>query len=252
MRYPKDSTVVTPSDVVLLKYVRNVRFVGHQQLFELLRHDGEIFARSSFNWRVQRLLQSQRLEQIAGTWWKSGAVYSISRCGLIELESQGEFLIGFNSGTRRMAQAAQVFHALELNAVRLALAESGLLAEWQTDLEVSSRNMVSGDYAKDYDALVKLWLYGRQIEFALEYERSLKNAREYEKVRLALEAERDMRSVLYLTAHPDLIVALLPHLACAKRKIGLTTSALFRNQLLSASVTLAGENKLISCEEFLL
>ena len=53
----------------------------------------------------------------------------------------------------------QVFHALELNAIRLALARNGLLVSWQSEVEISSTNMVSGTpYQKDYDAIVKIWV----------------------------------------------------------------------------------------------
>src|SRR5690348_15234757 len=112
MRYPKDSTVMTHSDLALLKHVRNARFVGHQQLFELLRHDRETFSRSSFNWRIQRLIRSNHIECVPGRWWDAGAVYVISRDGLLELESHGEFLIALNSSTRRISNPLYMFHAL--------------------------------------------------------------------------------------------------------------------------------------------
>jgi hypothetical protein len=252
MRYPKDSTVMTHSDLALLKHVRNARFVGHQQLFELLRHDSETFSRSSFNWRIQRLIQSNHIECVPRRWWNSGAVYSIAREGLLELESRGEFLIALNSSTRRTSNPLNVFHALELNAVRLALADHGLLADWQSDLEISSTNMVGGPFGKDYDALVKVWYRGQQIEFALEYERTLKSAKEFDKIRCALESEREIRCILYLAAHPSLLSALLQRLAPTNHRIGLTTCVLFREQMLSASVTLAGENRLMTFAEFLL
>ena len=242
---------MTHSDFALLKHIRNARFVGHQQLFELLRHDSELFSRSSFNWRVQRLIRSQHIERVPERWWDASAVYCISRNGLLELESRGEFLIALNSGTRRLSNPLQVYHALELNAVRLALADHGLLAEWQSDLEISSRNMVCGLFSKDYDAVVKVWHRGQRIEFALEYERTLKSAKEYEKICRALESEHEIRCILYLAAHPDLLSALLQRLTQANHRIGLTTCVLFREQMLSASVTLAGENRLMTFAEFL-
>lgn len=252
MRYPKDSTVMTHSDIVLLKHVRNARFVGHQQLFELLCHDSEMFSRSSFNWRVQRLIQSNQIECVPGRWWDSSSVYNISRNGLLELESRGEFLIALNSSTRKISNPLHVFHALELNAIRLALANHGLLAGWQSDIEIASRNMVNGQFSKDYDALVKIWHRGEPIEFALEYERSLKSAKEYDKICCALENEREIRCILYLAAHPDLLSALLQRLTPTSHKIGLTTSVLFREEMLSATVTIAGENRLMTLAEFLL
>jgi hypothetical protein len=49
----------------------------------------------------------------------------------------------------------------------------------------------------------------RLLEFALEYERSLKASKEYARIRAALECERRIGCVLYLTASPDLTVALV-------------------------------------------
>jgi hypothetical protein len=48
MRYPKGSVVITGAkDVPLLRMVRNCRFVGHQQLFELLQHEAVESSRES-------------------------------------------------------------------------------------------------------------------------------------------------------------------------------------------------------------
>jgi hypothetical protein len=251
MRYIKESTVITPADVALLCQVRNARFVGHQQLFDLLQHDSQIFSRSSFNWRVQRLLKCGFIERLREAWWQGSAIYSITAGGLVELEAQGEFLIAVNSGSKQTPNPAHIHHALELNAVRLALAKRGLLAHWESDVEISSRNMVSGSYSKDYDAVVKIWFRGQMVEFALEYERTLKNAKQYEKIRRALEEERTVRCVLYLTTNPDLVLALLHHLTPLNLKIGFTTAKSFREQMLAASVTLAANSGFTTVEEFL-
>ena len=88
-----------------------------------------------------------------------------------------------------MPDANQMFHALELNAIRVALVRNALLIEWRSEVEISSNNMASGAHPKDYDAIVKIWLGNEIREFALEYERSLKSAKHYERIRAALEAE---------------------------------------------------------------
>ena len=192
MRYPKGSVVVTRAgDIPLLRLVRNCRFIGHQQLFELLQHDAVESSRGSFNWRVRRLLKAGRIERVNDVLCDGYSVYTINQNGLIELESQQEFAIALHSGTRQMPDRAQVFHALELNAIRLSLVRSALLVSWQSEIEISSWNMVSpAPYQKDYDAIVKVWVGDEVREFALEYEHSLKNTKQYERVRAALEAER--------------------------------------------------------------
>ena len=48
MRYAKGSFVITAErDIPLLRQVRNSRFIGHQQLFELLQYDAVASCRST-------------------------------------------------------------------------------------------------------------------------------------------------------------------------------------------------------------
>ncbi len=253
MRYAKGSLVVTAQgDIPLLRQVRNSRFIGHQQLFELLQHDSYVSSRGSFNWRVQRLLKAHQLKRLESVSWQGSPIYSITPNGLVELESQGEFAIALHSRTRQMPDRAQVFHALELNAIRLSMTRKALVVSWQSEVEISSANMVSATpYQKDYDAIVKAWIGAEVREFALEYERSLKSSKQYEKVRAALEAERQMGCVLYLTADPDLLLALLYQLTPISKRLGFLTARSFRERLLEASVTTDARSAMVTVEDFL-
>ena len=253
MRYAKGSFVITgEGDIPLLRLVRNCRFVAHQQLFELLQHEVVSSCRSTFNWRIQRLLKTRHVERLESVYWLGSPVYSITQIGLVELESQGEFAIALHSRTRQMPDRNQVFHALELTAIRLALARHRLLISWQSEVEISSTNMVSGaPYQKDYDAIVKIWVGNEMREFALEYERSLKSAKQYERVRAALEAESQIGCVLYLTADSDLLLAILYQLTPVSQRLGFLTARSFRERLLAAAVTTDANRAMISLEEFL-
>lgn len=253
MRYAKGSLVVTADgDIPLLRYVRNCRFVSHQQLFELMRHDAVLSSRSTFNWRIQRLLKAGEIERLKDLQWQGSPVYSVTKRGLLELESRGEFLIALHSATRKMPDRIQVFHALELNAIRLSLARNALLVSWQSELEISSLNMAStSPFQKDYDALVKVWVGDEPREFALEYERSLKSAKHYESVRAALEGERRIECVLYLTVDANLLLAVLYHLTPIAKRLGFVTARAFKEQLLAASVTTETERGMVTLRDFL-
>jgi hypothetical protein len=252
MRYMKGSLVITANgDIPLLRLVRNCRFVSHRQLFELLLHDAVLSSRSTFNWRIQRLLKSGRIERQNDLDLEGVPVYSITKRGLLELERHGEFLIPLNSSTRQMPDPVQVFHALELNSIRLALVASALLVSWQSELEISSLNMVSGAFQKDYDAIVKIWVGNEIREFALEYERSLKSAKQYECVRRALEAERVVACVLYVTVDTNLLMAVLHQLTPIAKRLGFLTARSFREQLLAASVTTEATRARVTLQEFL-
>lgn len=252
MRYTKGSFVITTEgDIPLLRHVRNCRFVGHQQLLDLLENDAAVSGRRTFNWRVQRLLRTGHIRQVETISWEGSPVYSITQKGLCALESQGDFAVALHSRTRRMPDSAQVFHSLELNALRLALAHTGLLVSWQSEIEIASCNMVSSIYQKDYDAIVKIWLGTEIREFALEYERSLKSARQYEKVRAALEAERQVACVLYVTADVDLLLAVRYQLIPVSKRLGFAVVRALKEQFLAAEVTTDLTGSVVSLERFL-
>src|SRR5690242_15301615 len=109
MRYCKGSFVISlERDLPLLIHVRNCKFVSHQQLFELLQLDGVASSRGAYNWRVQRLLKKHYLEKVNSVCWQGCPVYSIARNGLMELETQGQCAMAFNSATRRKRDQAEV------------------------------------------------------------------------------------------------------------------------------------------------
>ena len=253
MRYLKGTFVITRErDIPLLLHVRNCRFVAHSQLLELLQYDAAAPCRNTYNWRVQRLLRTGHIQRVEGESFRGTPVYTITPKGLAELESHGEFAVVLNSRTRRMPDTHQVFHSLELNAIRLCLAHNGLLVNWQSEVELASINMVShAPYQKDYDAIVKIWIGKEVREFALEYERSLKNSRQYESIREALASERQIECILYLAADHAILIALLHQLSPSPKRVGFLTAKAFREQLLDASVTVDRNRPMIPLEEFL-
>jgi hypothetical protein len=134
----------------------------------------------------------------------------------------------------------------------LALLRNALLIHWQSEVEISSTNMVSGcPYQKDYDAIVKVWVGNEVREFALEYERSLKSAKQYDRIRGALENERQIACILYLTVSPDLLLALLYQLLPISKPIAFATAHCFEEQLLAALVTTDANRAMVPLEKFL-
>ena len=253
MRYPKGSIVISPArDIPLLRQVRNARFISHQQLFELARPEGVKYARVSFNSRMRRLLSTKRIACLEAITWHGSPVYSIAHNGLMELESIGEFSLALHSGSRHMPHPIQVYHALELNAIRLALAQSSVLVGWESEIEVVSRNMVSvTPYQKDYDAVVRVSAGSGVREFALEYERSLKSAKRYAKIRAALEEERQVSSVLYLTASSELMLALIYQLTPLSIPIAFATARSFRERKLATAVSVDAGGGTLTLNRFL-
>jgi len=253
MRYAKGTIAVNVNrDIPLLAQVRNSKFITHHQLFELMMAGRFECSRPSFNWRVKRLLQSNHLSICDGNFGTGVVVYRITRDGLAQLENHGQFAVVLNSATQHLPHLSQAHHALELNAIRLALKREDVLAGWKSDVEIASSNTISpGPLKKDYDSIVDVWNDGQIARFALEYERTLKSSRQYEKVRAALENENQVSCVLYLTSGFDIVLHLAHELSGIPKRLAFATAPLFRHYLLDTPVILHPQQPEVKFKELL-
>jgi hypothetical protein len=238
MRYAKGTHSISAArDIPLLLQVRNSRFVTHQQLFEFMKLAALESSRRCFNWRVQRLLAASHIsvcEDIAG---RGSTVYRITRRGLLQLEDHGKFATVLNSGTQHLPHSSHAHHSLELNSIQLALANSDVLISWQSDVETASANTISTrPFEKDYDAIVDVWNNHTMARFALEYERTLKSARQYDKICRALETESAVGCILYLTAGEEISLHLAHEFSGISKRLAFATAAAFRKHLLGTMV----------------
>jgi hypothetical protein len=206
-----------------------------------MRFGGSDRSRDSFNWRVRRLIKSGHIGICSGVFCAGSAVYRITREGLILLEHHGQFTNVLHSNTQHLPHASQVFHALELNAIQLALAHKNQLASWQSEVEIASFNTISrSPYEKDYDAIVDVWVGDNRARFALEYERTLKSSKQYERVRAALQAERQIACILYLTSGMEVLVHLVHELDSVPKKLAFANAKDFTQTLLETRVFVRG------------
>ena len=241
MRYVRDSIVVQAErDIPLLRQVRNSKFASHHQLFELMTFGGYECSRDSFGWRVRRLLRAGFLSICRGALGAESAVYRITNEGIALLEHHGQFTTVLHSKTKHLPHASQVFHSLELNRIQLALARQNLLANWQSEIEIASFNTISSTpYEKDYDAIVDVWLGEKTARFALEYERCLKSYRHYDRIRVALQAERQVGWILFLTSGMEVLVHLVHELNPVANKLAFANAQDFEQMLLETRVVTA-------------
>src|SRR5258708_34708106 len=195
-------------------------------------------SRNRFNWRIKRLIDAGHIAVCAGVFGAGSSVYRITRDGLTLLEYHGQFTAVLHSNTQHLPNTVQVFHALELNNIQLALARKNLLASWQSEVEVASFNTISRTpYSKDYDAIVDVWVDDGQARFALEYERSLKGAQHYQKIRSVLESEQQIPTILYLSSGPEVLVHLLHEFEGIRRPLASCSASRFVGTLLDTTVT---------------
>jgi hypothetical protein len=253
MRHTKNSLVVSPErDVPLLRRVRNSKFVTHQQLYEFMQLDGLERSRASFDWRVRRLVKFGRIATCPDIQDSGSVLYRITKSGLILLEHLGQASIVVSSETLHLPHPTHAFHALGINAIQLALTRANLVASWQSEIEVAAFNLISSSpFQKDYDAIVEVWLEDRVQRFALEYERTLKSAARYNRVRSALQAERELDRLLYLTSGMELVAPLAQELGDLNKRVGFATLRDFERDLLDTIVFTCQGSKMLKFSDFL-
>ena len=201
MRYFKGAIAISPTqDLPLLRQVMYSKFVTQTQLWQFMRHSGNELSRGSFWWRVKRLADNGFITRHLLPMVHYDPIFAIASSGLVYLvENLGTPYSGPEDGPEMRRGGLGVAHALGVNAVHLDLLRSRSLVSWEYEMEIRCRNELTvGKYAKDYDAIITLSLGGRQLRFALEYERTPKTQTEYGRIVAILESERNVDRVLYL------------------------------------------------------
>jgi hypothetical protein len=93
MRFQKGCIEINAiKDVPLLRQVLHCQLVTHEQLWRFMRLGLYEFQRSSFNWRVRRLVESGLLERHSKLPYTEHYVYSMANPGADVLISHGEWL----------------------------------------------------------------------------------------------------------------------------------------------------------------
>src|SRR2546428_8235699 len=186
-------------DVPLLKEVLHAGYVTHVQLFELMQFRGAESCREAFNWRVRRLVIHEFLLRHELPGFRRNFVYSLRSNGAIHLTGHGESCAGMMTGFVPRRDAPRVAHSVDVTAIRLHLLRAGLLKEWLSEVDIRSRNDLTGyGYAKDYDSIMTLAVCDREVKVALEYERQPKARQRYNEIRAVIERERRVSRFLYL------------------------------------------------------
>ena len=186
-------------DLPLLKEALHAGFVTHTQLFELMQFAGLEPCREAFNWRVKRLVTHELLLRHEVPGYGRNFVYSLGPSGVMHLTSLGEPCTGMTSGFIPHRDASRVAHSVDVTSIRLTLLRDGLLSEWHSEVEIRSRNNLTGyGYEKDYDSVMTLAVCGREVKVALEYERRPKAGKMYKEIRAIVERERRANRFLYL------------------------------------------------------
>lgn len=206
MRYPKNSIQLSGSrDLPLLRQILRSEFVTRSQLFAFSQLNHSETGRHSFDWRIRRLVTRGLVLQqtlAAGT---GETVYSVTSSAANLLQGMGEYcLIG--PGRTSANAARNALHAIGLNEIHLSALYMGMLVRWVGSMEIRSQNELTGfGFAKDYDAVVTLRTDRGERRFALEYERTPKQAKCYREIAGRIAREMHLDRLLYLVANYDIL-----------------------------------------------
>ena len=193
--------LISISDRADLPILRTVYRAGHlttSQLYEslnpvrLARN-----SRDSFNWRVRRLAEHEFLDRVKVT--GLGNVLTLGANG--ELYLQGKELTVVERISRRSGTNGRngIWHDVDLFGIQLALRRAGVVLSWQHETEIRATNdFTPFGYCKDYDAIVTFNVAGGSATAALEYERTAKSSRAYERISAELNRETKVPMFLYL------------------------------------------------------
>lgn len=199
MRYvPGLIAISEEADLPILRMVYRAGHLTTSQLYEYLNPVRLVRgSRDSFNWRVRRLAEHGFIERVkvAGL----GNVLSLGVNG--ELFLQGKEVTVVERISRRSERNGRngIWHDVDLFGIQLALRRAGVVRSWQYETEIRATNdFTPFGYRKDYDAIVAFDVDGSSGTAALEYERTAKSSRAYERIAADLSRETKVSVFLYL------------------------------------------------------
>ncbi len=238
MRYRKGSLNLNNfQDKAVLQFVADSRYVTHAQLFQFAQLDYYEDNRPSFNWRIRRMVEGGLVRKQALPMLNGDALYSITRTGLQALERLGIYYLGATCDREQDGYKFQMPHVLEVNNIRLALLVHRKLLHWIPECFIRVLNLSpTTAYAKVYDGIATVMLYPDFVDFAVEYERTLKSPAKYEKIRKAIESEKRVKAFLYLVPSYQLLHGLMEAFGGTKPLVMFGLVEEFKREQLSARV----------------
>jgi hypothetical protein len=220
MRHPPGSIAISvDADLPLLRTVHRAGHMTIHQLYASLYPAREKRLWDTLSWRVGRLVKNEFLDRtpMAGL---HGAVLSLGETGELYLQGREQFLVERAGRTRGANKRHQIWHDVELFDIQLALRRAGVVVLWESEAEVKAVNDFTTDrYAKDYDAVVTFRSGCRCGRVAIEYERTPKWSKAYERICAEMDHEKKLDTCLYLVPNRELHAFLLHSLRHARRRI---------------------------------
>lgn len=212
-------SISTEADLPLLRTVHHAGHVTVHQVYSTLYGLREKRLWDGLTWRIGRLVAHGLLDETAVAGLKS-RVLSLGDDGELYLQNQESSMVDRGRRTRRAKRRHQIWHDVEFFDIQLALQQAGVVANWIPECEIRAANDYTANrYAKDYDAVVTFQCDTGEATVAVEYERTAKSSREYERICAEIALDRKVHDVLYLTPNRELKLFLLHALRNARSRI---------------------------------
>jgi len=199
MRYlPGMIAISEQADLPILRTVYRAGHLTMSQLYEFL-HPARLTknSRDSFNWRVRRLADNGFIDRakVNGL----GNVLSLGLDGELFLQGKEPTIVERLSRKSATNGRNGIWHDVDLFGIQLALRRAGVVTSWQYETEIRATNdFTPFGYCKDYDAVVTFGVNGASATVALEYERTAKSSREYERISADLNRETKISAFIYI------------------------------------------------------
>lgn len=251
MRYPKGSIILSDSiDVPALRKVYQAGHITAWQLYRALHHGFDQAKWKSLARRLSTLSEKNLLGKLVVS-GMGDPVFTLSEDGARAMQGRIPFFIEARSSAGLKSSRDHVWHDVELFEIQLKLRQSGVVQSWIHEPEIRADNeLTSYGYAKDYDAVVTFACAGKTKTVALEYERTPKSIKHYERIAAALNKETKVNAFLYLVASVQLESFLLNGLRGVRQPVFIAQASRFATLPVEAAlvnVSRHTQHRLVDC-----
>ena len=251
MRYARGSIVL--SDSLDIPALRKVYQGGHVTAWQIYRALNSVFDQSKWKNLLRRLaVLSDRnflVRLVVGG--MADPIFALGEEGARALQGQLPTVIEAVAQGAQRVNLDQVWHDIELFELHLKLRQTDVVISWMFEPEIRADNdFTTFGYVKDYDAIVTFKCGGKTGQIAIEYERSPKSTKQYQRIAELLDRESRVGSVLYLVCNVQMESFLLSGFRNARRPVYVCQAQRFANAPAEAVLVDAArqaQHRLVDC-----
>ena len=236
-------------DLPLLLLVRDSTFISRQQI-ELLMvgRTSEVVYRSC-NRRLAHLADINQIQLYPQCFPYPGRIFGITHAGIDTLQLAGMGILSVSSDTETLADAGQASHFIGLNQIEIAARKAFDIRRWIGDRQLKSLNIAANrPTEKDYDSIAEIALApdsNAVVHLGIEYERTVKSKERYAQIRKGLDAERQIKGLLYFVENETMAVFLAKEVYSAAVPVGVVIVSQFQSKGLDSPIRVVQDRSVV-------